>query len=118
MPDVSRDDQVQQIIEDCEDRINKASSLSFTINTDGWQILLETFAEMKDAQLHELSLHNPGDEKSILAAHAVWFSTVHTLNHITEAIAGAIRSGESAKIELANLIKTLQQENEQEESIP
>ena len=50
MPDVSSDDNVQALIDQYEDRINKANSLSFMTNTDGWQILLDTFEEMKDAQ--------------------------------------------------------------------
>lgn len=111
-------DQIQKAIEDYEDRINKANSLSFMQNTDGWSILLDTFEDMKDAQLHELAQHNPGDKESVLAAHAVWFSTVHTLNNILDAVAGAIRSGESARMELANLVKSLQMENDQNESIP
>jgi hypothetical protein len=83
--------------------INKANALQFTISTEGWKILVETFQDMKEDQLHELYRQTPGNEKAILAAHSVWFSVVHTLDEIVTAIDAAIHDGEVARQQLEEL---------------
>lgn len=99
-------EQRNQLITEAEERINKASSLAFTTQTDGWRILLETFEDMKEEQLRELYRQTPGNDHDILAAHSVWFTTVHVLNEIQMAVSRAIRDGEQAKLDLVQLRQT------------
>lgn len=66
-------------------------------NTQGWEILLGTFENMKADQLKILSEVVPGDEKTILAAHSVWYSVVHALDEVIRAVDAAIQDGIEAK---------------------
>src|SRR5579859_5847380 len=91
---------------EAEDRIRKATALLFMTQTEGWEILLNTFENMKTDQLDELSNQIPGNEKAILAAHAVWYAVVHTLDEIKTAVNTAIQDGEAAKKELDHLKNT------------
>ena len=89
----------QALIDSNQDLIQKATALRMMVNTAGWEILLDTFEEMKKNQLEELSLLPIGDPK-IPLAHAVWAATVHALDQIVSAVNQAINNGESAKREL------------------
>lgn len=101
--DVDSEKVLEQIELNCIDKINTANSISFMVNTDGWKILLDTFEQMKDDQLLELSNQVPGDEKAILAAHAVWYSVVHTLDQIVDSVNAVIQDGSAARQTLAEL---------------
>lgn len=102
--DVDSEELKKQLIAEAEDRMHKAAALAFTVQTDGWQILLDTFESMKEDQLVEMFRHTPGNDKEILAAHSVWFTTVHTLESIKSAINRAIQDGEQAKLDLVQLL--------------
>lgn len=93
-------DQLQEFKELLEDKIHKSTALRLMVNTEGWGILLNTFNDMKENQLAELSSQIPGNEKGILAAHAVWYSVVHTLDQIVSAVTSAINEGDAARQEL------------------
>ncbi len=95
--DVDAEKVLDDLEQSCIEKINTANALSFTINTEGWKILLDTFEQMKHDQLEELSNQTPGDDKAILAAHAVWYSVVHTLDQIVDSVNSAIQDGFSAK---------------------
>jgi len=101
--DVDSEKVLEKIEEQCLERINTANALAFTINTEGWSILLDTFEQMKHDQLEELSNQNPGDDKAILAAHAVWYSVVHTLDQIVDSVNSVIQDGAAAKQTLAEI---------------
>ena len=103
-------DKQQELIELLEDKVHKATSLRLMVDTDGWGILLETFQDMKENQLAQLSEQVPGNEKAILAAHAVWYAVVHTLDQIVFAVNSAISEGEAARREL-ELTNTTQEED-------
>ena len=96
---------------EAEDRIRKATALSFMIQTEGWEILLNTFENMKQDQLDVLSNQIPGNEKAILAAHSVWYAVVHTLEEVVGAINTAIQDGEAAKKELDHINHVPQQDD-------
>ena len=104
--DIDGEQLKQALVEEAEDRIRKATSLHFMISTEGWEILLNTFDNMKQDQLSQLSEQVPGNEKAILAAHAVWYAVVHTLDEIVGAVSSAIQDGETAKKELDVLRNT------------
>ena len=113
--DVDSEKVLDKLAQDCLDRINTASSLRFTIETEGWKILLDTFEQMKQDQLEELSRQPPGDDKAILAAHSVWYSVVHTLDQIQDSVNSAIQDGYAAQQTLAEIAGTrVQQETEDE----
>ena len=95
--DVDAKEYLEQVKEDAELRIKKATALMMMKNTEGWEILLNTFENMKEKQLAILSKFHPGDEKAILAAHAVWYSVVNTLNEVVRAVDWAIKDGVDAK---------------------
>lgn len=97
------DGERQQIIEDCEDRINKAAQISFTINTEGWELIKSCLSSIEDDALDQLEEQMPGDDKSILAAHSVWYTAKKVHKHVLEAVYRAIQDGEQAKIELQQL---------------
>ncbi len=113
--DIDSEKVLDKLAQDCLDRINTASSLRFMVETEGWKILLDTFEQMKQDQLDELSRQTPGDEKAILAAHAVWYSVVHTLDQIQDSVNSAIQDGYAAQQTLAEIAGTrVQQETEDE----
>lgn len=93
-------------IENLEDLVHKSTALRLMVNTEGWEILLNTFQDMKESQLATLSKQIPGNEKAILAAHAVWYSVVNTLDQIVSAVEVAIQSGDAARQELDILNNT------------
>lgn len=101
--DVDSEKVIEQLENQCLERINIANAISFTVGTEGWQILLDTFEQMKQDQLDELSSQVPGDEKAILAAHAVWYSVVHTLDQIVSSVDSAIQDGAAAKQTLVEI---------------
>lgn len=109
--DYDSERQIQKLREQSEEQIKVATALHIMRSTEGWQILLDTFEDMKQNQLDVLSKQRPGDEKSILAAHAVWAATVHTLDQIVEAIDQQIRLGEESR-ELLESLKFRQVEDE------
>ena len=111
--DIDSEKMFEKVESDCIEKINTANALAFTISTDGWSILLDTFEQMKQDQLDELSRQTPGDDKEILAAHAVWYSVVHTLDQIVSSVNSVIRDGNAAKQILAELH---QQKPEDEET--
>lgn len=86
-----------------EDQISKANSLAFMVNTEGWEIILSTIEDMKQSQLEHLSEQIPGDEKAILAAHSVWYTTLHTFDNLVNAVTTAINNGQTARQILAEL---------------
>ena len=94
---VEPQDALNKAIEDADEKVKIATSLSIMRSTEGWQILLETFEEMKRNQLRELANQSPGDEKAVLAAHAVWSATVHTLNQVVNAVNMAVQEGIEAQ---------------------
>jgi hypothetical protein len=95
--DVEPSDYAKAVQEDRNDRIKKATALMLMKNTEGWAILLSTFEDMKQKQLSVLAAVNPGDEKTILAAHAVWYSVVHALEEVVRAVDLAILDGIEAQ---------------------
>lgn len=110
MYDASNEDERTQIIEDCEDRINKAVALQFMAGTEGWEIVKDSLADLEQMQLDHLYQFTPGQEKEILAAHAVWFTTRRTKDLLYDAINEAIQSGEAARFDLARVIQPHQEE--------
>lgn len=96
-------DHLKRAVEESEEKIKTATALSIMRGTDGWKILLDTFEEMKSNQLLELSRQQPGNEKAILAAHAVWAATVHTLDQVVDAVDTAINEGIEAQEFLESL---------------
>jgi len=104
-------EQLAQIIETAQDDVRKATALKITISTEGWGILLSTFEEMKENQLNELRKQSPGDEKAILAAHAVWAATEHTIDQILSAINTTIRQGAESEAFLSADVHDLPQED-------
>jgi len=101
--DIDSEKVLNDLEEQCLERINTANALSFTIGTEGWQILLDTFEQMKHDQLEELSNQVPGDEKAIIAAHAVWYSVVNTLDQNVYSVNSVIQNGTAAKQTLAEI---------------
>jgi hypothetical protein len=101
--DVDNEKMLDQLEQQCLERINTANALTFTTGTEGWQILLDTFEDMKQNQLEELSNQTPGNDKAILAAHAVWYSVVHTLDQIVDSATSVIQDGVAAKQTLAEI---------------
>jgi hypothetical protein len=91
-----------QIAEEAQERINKAADLQFTVNTKGWNTLLATFEEMKDAQIANFMAIPPGsaNEKDIIAAHNVAYTTAFILNEVVNATNRAIQDGFNAQAEL------------------
>lgn len=106
MIDSDSEEYAKQLKEDAESRIKKATALMLMKNTEGWEILVNSFEDMKLQQLQHLAKANPGDEKTVLAAHAVWYSVVHTLNEVVNAVDRAIRDGVEAKQSLDQLNNT------------
>lgn len=102
---------LEDLREQSEEQIKVATALAIMKSTDGWKIILDTFEDMKQNQLDVLAKQRPGDEKSILAAHAVWAATVHTLDQIVEAIDTQIRLGEESR-QLLESLKYRQVEDE------
>ena len=111
--DIDRQRAYEAQEQDALARINKANALSFTINTEGWEIIANTLEDMKDNQLEELSRQNPGNEKAVLAAHAVWYAVVGSINQLMSGIDLVIREVEIAKQELKELRSQEFQENEE-----
>lgn len=102
--------ELEETIELLEDKIRKATALRLMIDTEGWEILLETFEDMKQNQLVELSeapLHN---DALILKSHLVWRTTIHTLDQIVNAINNAVQTGEAARVELEILKQNPQED--------
>jgi len=112
--DVDSEKVLDNLAQECLDRINTASSLQFMKETEGWKILLETFEDMKHNQLQELGKQNPGNDKAILAAHAVWYSVVHTLDQIIDSVDAAIQDGFAAQQTLAEIGRHLVQREKDE----
>jgi len=110
MEEINRND-LKLVIAEAEEKVKTATSLSILRGTDGWKILLDTFEQMKENQLSELSKQRPGDEKAILAAHAVWAATVHTLDQVVDAVNVAIQDGIEAQ-EFLESLKLLPKEQE------
>ena len=109
--DINPQDALKFITEEAEEKVKTATALSIMRSTDGWKILLDTFEEMKNNQLRELSKQRPGDEKNILAAHAVWAATVHTLDQVVEAVDSAIHEGILAQDQLEGMKRGPQEED-------
>jgi len=85
------------------DAINAANALQLTINTEGWEIIENSFESIESDALEQLGAQQPGNDKAILAAHAVWYSVKNAYLNVRRAVISAIKEGEQATITLAEL---------------
>jgi|SRR5215831_9620053 len=104
-------EQFGKVIEELTENVKRATALRIMVATEGWSILLTTFEELREKQLKELRNQIPGDEKAILAAHAVWAATEHTLDQIVSGVNLAIRQGAESEALLNEAGKPREQED-------
>ena len=92
----------EQVKEIAIDRMNKAAALQFMTQTEGWKILLAVFEDKKEAQIAEFLNIPPGsaNEKDIIAAHTIAYTTAHMANDIISSVARAIQDGYAAQVEI------------------
>ena len=102
-----------QTEEICHEQIDNAIALQFMVGCEGWTILLNSMEEKKQRQIDELISLPPGNDESVLRAHAVAFAVAHTVDDISRSVASAIQQGEAAKAVLREL-KDLQPEPEED----
>ena len=109
MEDFTTDSLTEEQIKDIAvDRMNKASALQFMVQTPGWAILLSVLEDKKEAQIAEFLNIPPGsaNEKDIIAAHTVAYTTAHMANDIVNSVSRAIQDGYAAQVELQTPTET------------
>ena len=97
--------------EEALDRINKANALEFMIRTEGWGILIATLEDKKNFQIDQLIQLPPGNDESVLRAHAIAFAVAHTVDDVTISVENAIQDGRNA----AQVLKELGEQNTEDE---
>lgn len=96
MIDYDDPEQLEALKGAAEDTIQKAHALLYLKGTEGWKIVLTAFDDIERRSLEQLGTILPGDEKSILAAHAVWYSVKNAYANVRKAVDSAIADGAQA----------------------
>ena len=98
-PEVSR--QQQELF--LQDALQKGMALQQLVLSQGYEVLMATLEDQKQAAINNLLEVLPADNERILAAHSVAFAVSKTIENLKTAIDRAIEAGTQAPERLREL---------------
>ncbi len=72
--------------EEAYQTITDANDIEFMTNQRGWALLLESFEDRRNSSIAVLLNQIPGDERAIIAAHAVAYAVHKTVDGILDSL--------------------------------